>query len=90
MVQTGILTGIVKKLTPPDVSNTVILTAQHDPVGTTISHNLKTLTKKHNDQKLAITLLIVGTSLIAYHFWEKINSIIIIHSRWCRGKCTGF
>ena len=58
-----------KKLTPPDVSNTVILAARHDPVGTTILHNLKMFTEKHNDEKLAITLLIVGTGLIAYHFW---------------------
>ena len=61
------------KLTLPDVSNTVIPTARHDPVGTTIPHNLKMLTKKHNDEKLVITLLLVGTSLTAY--------------RWCRGKC---
>ena len=27
------------------------------------------LTEKHNDEKLAITLLIVGIGLIAYHFW---------------------
>ena len=58
-----------KKLTPPDVPNTVIPEAWHDPVGTTIPHNLKMLTEKHNDEKLAITLLIVGTGLIAYHFW---------------------
>ena len=38
--------------------------ARHDP-----RHNLKMLTEKHNDEKLAITLLIVGTGLIAYHFW---------------------
>ena len=25
--------------------------------------------ERHNDEKLAITLLIVGTGLIAYHFW---------------------
>ena len=49
--------------------NTVIPATQHDPVGTTIPHNLKTLTEKHNDEKLAITLLIVGTGLIAYHVW---------------------
>ena len=30
----------------------------------TPTHNLKVLTKKHNDKKLAITLLIVGTGLI--------------------------
>ena len=58
-----------KKLTPPDVPNTVIPEAWHDPVGTTIPHNLKMLTEKHNDEKLAITLLIVGIGLIAYHFW---------------------
>ena len=27
------------------------------------------LTEQHNDEKLAITLLIVGAGLIAYHFW---------------------
>ena len=58
-----------KKLASLDVPNTVIPAAQHDPVGTTIPHNLKMLTEKHNDEKLAITLLIVGTGLIAYHFW---------------------
>ena len=47
----------------------MILATQHNPVGTTIPHNLKMLTEKHNDEKLAITLLIVGTGLIAYHFW---------------------
>ena len=31
--------------------------------------NLRMLAKKHDDEKLAITLLIVGTGLIAYHFW---------------------
>ena len=58
-----------KKLTPPDLPNTVIPAARHDPVGTTIPHNLKMLTEKHNDGKLAVTLLIVGTGLIAYQFW---------------------
>ena len=57
------------KLTLPDVSNTVIPTACYDPVGTTIPHNLKMLTKKHNDEKLAITILIVGAVLIFFHFW---------------------
>ena len=46
-----------------------MLVVQHDPVRTTISQNLKMLTTKHNDEKLAIALLIVGTGLIAYHFW---------------------
>ena len=58
-----------KKLFSPDVPNTVIPAARHDPVEITIPHNLKMLTEKHNDQKLAITLLLVGTGLIAYHFW---------------------
>ena len=37
------------------------LAAQHD--------NPKTLAEKHNDEKLAITFLIMGAGLIAYHFW---------------------
>ena len=49
--------------------------------------NLKMLTEKHNDDKLAITFLIVGAGLIAYHFWQKINGIIIIYGWWCRGEC---
>ena len=53
-----------KKVTPPDVPKTVIPTVQHD-----LPHNLKMLTEKHNDEKLAITLLIVGTGLIVFHFW---------------------
>ena len=57
------------KLTLSDVSNTVIPTARYDPVGTTIPHNLKMLTKKHNDEKLVITISIVRAVLIAYHFW---------------------
>ena len=31
--------------------------------------NLRMLTKKYNNDKLVITFLIVGTGLIAYHFW---------------------
>ena len=46
-----------KKL-PPDEPKAVIPTARHD---------LKMLTEKHNDEKLTITLLIVGGGLIAYH-----------------------
>ena len=52
-----------KKL-PPDVWTPV---AQHNLAEGT--HNLRILTEKHDDEKLAITLLIVGTGLIAYHFW---------------------
>ena len=58
-----------KNFTPPNVPNTVIPAARHDPVGTTIPHNLKMLTEKHNDEKLAITTLTVVAGLIAYHFW---------------------
>ena len=54
-----------KKLTAPDVpKKTVFFAAQHDA-----PHNLTMLTEKHKDEKPAITLLIVGTGLIAYHFW---------------------
>ena len=51
-----------KKLsvTSPDVPKIVIPAARHD---------LKMLTKKHNDEKLAITILTIGGGLIAYHFW---------------------
>ena len=47
-------------MTPSDVSNIVI---------PTVGHDLKMLPEKHNDEKLAITFLIVGAGLIAYHFW---------------------
>ena len=50
-------------MTPPDVPKTVIPVARHD------SDNLKMLAEKHSDEKLAITLLIVGAGLIAYHVW---------------------
>ena len=45
-------------MTPPDVPKIVIPTVRHD---------LKMLTEKHNDEKLAVTFLIVGAGLIAYH-----------------------
>ena len=52
-----------KKLPPldDDMPKIVIPAARHE--------NPKMLTKKHNDEKLVFTLLIVGTGLIAYHFW---------------------
>ena len=50
-----------KKLTLPDMPKTVIPVARDDPVATKILHNLKMLSEEHNDEKLAITLLIVGT-----------------------------
>ena len=33
----------------------------------TVRHDL--VTEKHNDEKIAITLLIVDGGLIAYHLW---------------------
>ena len=48
------------KKSPPDRFKTVIPTVQHD---------LKMLNEKHDDEKLAITFLIVGARLIAYHFF---------------------
>ena len=48
-----------KKL-PPDVPKIVIPATRHD---------LKMLTEKHNDEKLAIKFLIVRTGLIPYQFW---------------------
>ena len=54
-----------KKLTLRDLPKKIVILAfQHD-----LSHNLKMLTESHNDEKLAITLLILGTGLIIYHFW---------------------
>ena len=59
-----------KQLTPPDVPKTMVISAvRHDPVAATIPHNLKMLSEKHNYEKLAITLSILGTGFIAYHFW---------------------
>ena len=51
-----------KKLPPldDDVPKIVIPVVRHG--------NTKMLTKKHNDEKLVITLLIVGAGLIPYHF----------------------
>ena len=49
----------------PDVPKKVVISAvQHDQL-----HNVKMLTKRHNDEKLAIILLVVGIGLIAYHIW---------------------
>ena len=70
-----------------DVSKAVMPEIRHDPVETKKLHNLEILTQKHNNVKLAITLLIVGTGLIAFRFRYKINGIIIIHNRWCRSEC---
>ena len=52
----------------PDVPKTVISVALHDPLRVTMSQNLKIFTEKHNDEKLAMKILIVGAGLIGYHF----------------------
>ena len=49
-------------------------TAQHDPVvhkahQVQQTDNQRMLVDKDNDEKLAITILIVGAGLVAYHFW---------------------
>ena len=50
---------------PDDTPKKIVIPAvQYDPL-----RNLRMLTKKHTDEKLAITLLIVGVGLIAYRFW---------------------
>ena len=54
---------------PDDTPKRVISVPRHDAVGATRSHSLKMLIEKHNDEKLPITLLIVGFGLIAYQFW---------------------
>ena len=56
----------------------------------TVRHDLKMLNEKYNNENLAITLLIVGSGLIAYHFLWKVNGIIIIHSWRCCGECISF
>ena len=49
----------------PDVPKKIATPAvQHDS-----PHNLRMLTEMHNDEKLVLTLLIVGAGLIAYRFW---------------------
>ena len=50
---------VPKKLA--DEPNTVVSADQHEPAEITISHNIKMLTERHNDKKLAITLLISCT-----------------------------
>ena len=53
-----------KKLTPLDVPKKIVIpVVQHNP-----PHNLKMLTKKHNDEKLTITILIVETELNCLSF----------------------
>ena len=49
-----------KKLPLDTPKEIVIPVAQHD---------LKMLTEKHDDEKLAIIFLIMGLGLITYHFW---------------------
>ena len=50
----------------PDVlpKKIAIPVVQHDS-----PHNIKMLTEKDNDEKLAVTILIAGAGLLVYHFW---------------------
>ena len=51
-------------ITQADVPKKIVIpTVQHDP-----PHNLRILTENHNDEKLAITVLIMVVGLIVYHF----------------------
>ena len=50
------------------------LAAQHDPVGHKAHQVQQTVNQRmpaerHNDEKLAIAILIAGAGLFAYHFW---------------------
>ena len=53
------------RVTPPDDAPKIV----NKPIPATQHDKTKMLTKKHNDEKLVITLLIAGTGSIAYHFW---------------------
>ena len=70
-----------KKLPPPDGPKIGIPEVRHN--------NPKMLTENHNDEKLVITLLIVGTGLTTYHFRQK-NKWRYYSQSWCRGKCISF
>ena len=48
-----------------DISDKKLPVAPHDPLEVTRS-DLRMLAKRHNDEKLAITLAILGGGLIAY------------------------
>ena len=52
--------------TAQKIDNTIkdYLAIQHEQLDSP-----KMLAEKHNDEKLAITVLILGAGLIAYHFW---------------------
>ena len=54
--------------------------ARHDPVGKRRPYNLnlRMLTEKHNDEKLAVTVMIVGARLIAYHFLLKKMPLLLL------------
>ena len=69
-----------KKLTPPGLGKAgsvahdapKIMKGTEKPVKDYLAAqhgNPKMLTKKHNNENLAMTFLIVGTGLIAYYFW---------------------
>ena len=57
----GVAHDVLKMMKSTDKPAKDRLGTQHE--------NLKMLTEKHNDDKLAITFLTVGAELVAYHFW---------------------
>ena len=66
--------------------------ARHDPVGELKrSYNLRMLTEKQSDEKLATTVMIEGLGLLFIISGRvKINGSSIIYNRWCRGKFSSF
>ena len=47
----------------------LLLDAPKKIVNSAARHDLKMLTKKNNDENLAITFLVLATGLIAHHVW---------------------
>ena len=70
---TGMKTGLNKDINRDHKKFPVVKSnvAQHDPVRARRPYNLnlRMLTEKHNDKKLAIAAMVVGVGIIAYHFW---------------------
>ena len=63
----------VKSSDNKSIKDCLAVRHQHHEQNNTILFidNQKNLAEKHNDQQVAITLLIVGTGLIAYHFSKR-------------------
>ena len=66
--------AVIKTVKSTDKQIKGCLEAQHYLVGHMAHQVLQTinqrmLAKRHNDEKLVITILIVGAGLVVYHFW---------------------